>query len=135
MVTRWVLPPPPPCWPKSLPPHYANVSKIQMWDNFARLTALLGKVRVWFNNSTIHLDFSAIFSEIAPSKLITKGRHQGALSCRRGAPFWLGLLRYATAKIPYSPCILSIYCQPLAWCKEQDFLPTAIDHLNKAIQF
>ena len=48
---------------------------IKMWDNFARLTALLAKVRVWFNNSTIYLDFSAIFSEIAPSKLITKGRH------------------------------------------------------------
>ena len=37
---------------------------IKMWDNFARLTALLAKVRVWFNNSTIYLDFSAIFSEI-----------------------------------------------------------------------
>ena len=48
---------------------------IKIWDNFARLTALLAKVRVWFNNSTIYLDFSAIFSEIAPSKLITKGRH------------------------------------------------------------
>ena len=48
---------------------------MKMWDNFARLTALLAKVRVWFNNSTIYLDFSAIFSEIAPSKLITKGRH------------------------------------------------------------
>ena len=31
-------------------------------------------MRVWFNNWTIYLDFSAIFSEIAPSKLITKGR-------------------------------------------------------------
>ena len=48
---------------------------IKMWDNFARLTALLAKVRVWFNNSIIYLDFSAIFSEIAPSKLMTKGRH------------------------------------------------------------
>ena len=48
---------------------------IKIWDNFARLTALLAKVRVWFNNSTIYLDFSAIFSEIAPSKRITKGRH------------------------------------------------------------
>ena len=48
---------------------------IKIWNNFARLTALLAKVRVWFNNSTIYLDFSAIFSEIAPSKLITKGRH------------------------------------------------------------
>ena len=55
-----------------------------MWDNFARLTALLAKVRVWLNNSTIYLDFSAIFSEIALSKLITKGRHYGALFCRRG---------------------------------------------------
>ena len=26
---------------------------IKMWDNFARLTALLAKVRVLFNNSTI----------------------------------------------------------------------------------
>ena len=48
---------------------------IKMWDNFARLTALLAKVRVWFNNSTIYLDFSAIFSEIASSKPITRGRH------------------------------------------------------------
>ena len=48
---------------------------IKMWDNFARLTVLLAKERVWFNNSTIYLDFSAIFPEIAPSKLITKGRH------------------------------------------------------------
>ena len=47
----------------------------KMWDNFARLTALLAKGRVWFNNSTIYLDFLATFSEIAPSKLITKGRH------------------------------------------------------------
>ena len=46
---------------------------IKMWDNFARLTALLAKVRVCFNNSTIYLDFSAIFSEIAPSKLVTEG--------------------------------------------------------------
>ena len=30
---------------------------IKMWDNFARLTALLAKVRVWFNNLTIYLDF------------------------------------------------------------------------------
>ena len=44
---------------------------INMWDNFARLTALLAKVRVWFSNSTIYFDFSAIFSEIAPSKLMT----------------------------------------------------------------
>ena len=48
---------------------------IIMWDNFARLTVLLAKVRVWFNNSTIYLDFSAIFSEIVSSKLIIKGRH------------------------------------------------------------
>ena len=46
----------------------------RVWDNFARLTVLLAKVRVWFNNLTIYLDFSALFSEIAPSKLITKGR-------------------------------------------------------------
>ena len=39
---------------------------IKMWDNFARLTALLAKVRVCFNNSIINLDFSAIFSESAP---------------------------------------------------------------------
>ena len=30
---------------------------IKMWDNFARLTARLAKVRVWFNNSIIYLDF------------------------------------------------------------------------------
>ena len=70
---------------------------IKMWDNFARLTALLAKVRVWLNNSTIYLDFSAIFSEIAPRKMIARGRHWGALFGRRGAPCWLCLLRYATA--------------------------------------
>ena len=48
---------------------------IKMWDSFARLTALLAKVRVWSNKSTIYLNFSAIFSEITSSKLITKGRH------------------------------------------------------------
>ena len=41
---------------------------IKMWDNFARLTALLAKVRFWFNNLTIYSDFSAIFSQIGPSK-------------------------------------------------------------------
>ena len=45
-----------------------------MWDNFARLTALLAKVRVWFNNLTIYLNFSAIFSQIAPSKPLNQGR-------------------------------------------------------------
>ena len=30
---------------------------IKMWDNFARLTAGLAKVRAWFNNSIIYLDF------------------------------------------------------------------------------
>ena len=34
---------------------------IKMWDNFATLTARLAKVRVWFSNLTIYLDFSAIF--------------------------------------------------------------------------
>ena len=48
-----------------------------MWDNFARLTALLAKLHVWFNNSTIYLDFS----EIAPSNncpLAPLGYNQGA---------------------------------------------------------
>ena len=65
---------------------------IKMWDNFARLTALLAKVRVWFNNLTIYLDFSAIFSQIAPSKPLNQGRHWGATFCRREAPFRRGLL-------------------------------------------
>ena len=69
---------------------------IKMWDNFARLTALLAKVCVWFNNLTIYLDFSAIFSQIAPSKPLNQGRHWGATFCRRGAPFRRGLKRYAT---------------------------------------
>ena len=34
---------------------------IKMWDNFATLTLRLAKVRVWFSNLTIYLDFSAIF--------------------------------------------------------------------------
>ena len=49
----------------------------KMWDNFARLTALLATVRVWFNNSTIYLDFLAIFSEISSSKLIGKHKFSG----------------------------------------------------------
>ena len=69
---------------------------IKMWDNFARLTALLAKVRVCFNNLTIYLDFSAIFSQIAPRKPLKQGRHWGATFCRRGAPFRRGLQRYAT---------------------------------------
>ena len=68
-----------------------------MWDNFARLTARLAKSRVLFNNLTIYLDFSAIFSRIAPNRPLTEGRHLGATFCRRGATFWLGLQRYATA--------------------------------------
>ena len=67
-----------------------------MWDNFARLTARLAKSRVLFNNLTIYLDFSAIFSRIAPNRPLTEGRHLGATFCRRGATFWLGLQRYAT---------------------------------------
>ena len=68
-----------------------------MWDNFARLTARLAKSRVLFNNLTIYLDFSAIFSRIAPNRPLTEGRHLGATFCRRGATFWLGFQRYATA--------------------------------------
>ena len=67
-----------------------------MWDNFARLTARLAKSHVLFNNLTIYLDFSAIFSRIAPNRPLTEGRHLGATFCRRGATFWLGLQRYAT---------------------------------------
>ena len=58
-----------------------------MWDNFARLTALLAKVRVWFNNVTIYLDFSAIFSQIAPSKPLNQGRHWGRLFAAEGRHF------------------------------------------------
>ena len=60
---------------------------IKMWDNFARLTALLAKVRVWFNNLTIYLDFSAIFSQIAPSKTLNQGRHWGRLFAAKGRHF------------------------------------------------
>ena len=67
-----------------------------MWDNFARLTARLAKSRVLFNNSTIYLDFSAIFSQIVPNRLLNEGRPLGATFCRRGATSWLSLQRYAT---------------------------------------
>ena len=73
----------------------------KMWDNFARLTALLAKVRVWFNNLTIYLDFSVIFSQIAPSKPLNQGRHWGATFCRQGAPFRRGLQRYATVQAQF----------------------------------
>ena len=69
---------------------------IKMWDNFARLTARLAKSRVLFNNSTIYLDFSAIFSQIVPNRLLNEGRPLGATFCRRGATSWLSLQRYAT---------------------------------------
>ena len=69
-----------------------------MWDNFARLTARLAKSRVLFNNSTIYLDFSAIFSRIVPNRPLNEGRHLGATFYRRGATFWLGLQRYATVR-------------------------------------
>ena len=78
---------------------------IKIWNNFARLTALLAKVRVWFNNLTINLNFSAIFSQIAPSKPLNQGRHWGATFCRRGAPFRRGLQRYATVQIPDPPTL------------------------------
>ena len=58
-----------------------------MWDNFARLTALLAKVRVWFDNLTIYLDFSAIFSQIAPSEPLNQGRHWGRLFAAEGRRF------------------------------------------------
>ena len=60
---------------------------IKMRDNFARLTALLAKVRVWFNNLTIYLDFSAIFSQIAPSKPLNQGRHWGRHFAAEGRHF------------------------------------------------
>ena len=37
---------------------------LKMWDKFARLTALLAKVRVWFNNLTIYLDFWPYFQKL-----------------------------------------------------------------------
>ena len=37
---------------------------IKMWDNFARLTALLAKVCVWFNNSTVYIDFLPYFQKL-----------------------------------------------------------------------
>ena len=43
------------------PYHHEHVGQI------SRLIALPTKVRVRFNNSTIYLDFSAIFSQIDPS--------------------------------------------------------------------
>ena len=73
-----------------------------MWDNFARLTARLAKSRVWLNNFTIYLDFSAIFSQIDPSKPLNQGRQLGAHFHRRGAPYWLDLLRYATDSGQYN---------------------------------
>ena len=69
---------------------------IKMWDNFATLTARLAKSRVLFNNSTIYLDFSTIFSQIVPIGPLNEGRHLGATFCRRGATFWLSPQRYAT---------------------------------------
>ena len=39
---------------------------IKMWDNFARLTALLAKVRVWLSNLTIYLDFFGHFFTNCP---------------------------------------------------------------------
>ena len=59
----------------------------KMWDNFARLTALLAKVRVWFNNLTIYLNFSAIFSQSAPSEPLNQGRHWGRLFAAEGRHF------------------------------------------------
>ena len=60
---------------------------IKMRDNFARLTALLAKVCVWFNNLTIYLDFSAIFSQIAPSKPLNQGATGGRLFAAEGRHF------------------------------------------------
>ena len=75
-----------------------------MWDNFARLTTLLAKVRVWFTNLTIYFDFLVVSSGIALSKPLTYGRHKGATFCRRGATFWLGLQRYSTVLMVRDQC-------------------------------
>ena len=68
----------------------------KMWDNFARLTARQAKSRVLFNNLTIYLDFSAIFSRIVPNRPLNEWRPLGATFCRRGSTSWLSLQRYAT---------------------------------------
>ena len=78
----------------------------KIWDNFARSTARLAKSRVLFNNSTIYLDFSAIFSRIVQNRPFNEGRPSGATFCRRGATSWLSLQRYATgfhAKLLHGP--------------------------------
>ena len=72
----------------------------KMWDNFARLIARLAKLRALFHNSTIYLDFSAIFSRIVPNRPFNEGRPLGATFCRRGATSWLSLQRYATVCAP-----------------------------------
>ena len=83
------------CFSKPPNPHEPP-NRHKMWDNFAKLTVRLAKSRVLFNNLTIYLDFSAIFSQIVPNRPLNEGRHLGATFCRRGATFWLGLQRYAT---------------------------------------
>ena len=50
----------------------------QMWDNFARLTARLAKMRVFFNNFAIFRDFSVIFSDFVPDSYPSQGRPLGA---------------------------------------------------------
>ena len=87
---------------------------IKMWDNFARLTALLAKVPIWFNNLTIHLDFSAIFSQIAPSKPLNQGRHWGQLFAAEG--------RHFDEASNVMPLIGISDCLPLGRCAEGKIL-------------
>ena len=47
---------------------------VQMWENFARLTARLAKVHLWFDNFTVYLDFCAVFSDTEPNQPCNWGR-------------------------------------------------------------
>ena len=57
---------------------------MQMWDNFARFTARLAKVHVWFDNLTVYLEFYAVFSDTEPNKPCKQGRHWGRLFAAGG---------------------------------------------------
>lgn len=77
--------------------HRGRQVVMKMWDIGATLTVLLVKVCVWFDNSTIYLDFTAMFAQSAPIKLLNQGGGPlGATFCCQGAKSWLSLQQCAT---------------------------------------
>ena len=60
---------------------------IKMWDNFATLTARLAKVRIWFSNLTIYVDFRPYFDKSLSVSSKARGAIGGQLFAAEGRHF------------------------------------------------